>query len=130
MNSKQPRKRSSSRPPVMQRLRHSWTRWCQTRREKRAARLAARLAPVLQQALSPVAGMLVAQAERLDNLEGSQLLLSQQQQALHRLLESSQPEISSLLLELLSSLQPTAEQQISQRLGLPTPQTSHHASAS
>lgn len=121
------RKASSSRPTVTSRLALSWTRWRQSRRERRLAKRRAELelllTPLLFRALTPAADAM----KRLD----------QRQVQTQRLLEevairqvNLHSETKELLLEILNSLQPPPSQEISRLVGLPTPPTSHPSSAS
>lgn len=92
----------------------SWTRWWQTRRLLREERKVL----LLREAMTPL-----LREERL-RLEGE---ISRQLASL-RLPPSPElglqmAEQKELLLELLNSLQPTADRQIFQQLGLPTPRT-------
>lgn len=112
--------RSSSRPTVMRRLAHSWTRWRQKRRTLRLVKQQERMdllvRPLLMEALTPVAQAM----QRLDH----------QQQQTRALLEqlvlrepATAPETKELLLEVLQTLQPPPEVEIAQRLGLPLRQS-------
>lgn len=122
-----PERKPSSYPRATQRLRASWTRWRRSRRERRLHRrqekAALLLTPLLYQALTPVAEAMV----RLDSRQQeTQRYLERQVQALRL----EQLEQTELLREILSSLQPTAEEQIGQLLGQPLPPISSPSSAS
>lgn len=117
------RRPSSSRPTVTRRLVRSWTRWRQKKKERQQARKQAALTaerarmeqllqPLLLQALTPVAQAM----QRLEERQTETRLLLQHQLAT---LQTQDPEVREMLLEVLSSLQPTADQVIAQQLGLP-----------
>jgi hypothetical protein len=108
-----PARRSSSSPTVMQRLARSWTRWRQSLRAKRAARLQAkwerRLGPPLMAMLVPVA----AAMQRLDQTQRQQTQLLDRLTALLErpaTVPPPHPEILDLLTEVLQTLQPPPEQ--------------------
>ena len=111
----QAKKQSSSRITVTRRLALSWTRWRQSRREKRERRqvekLARTMGPVMQALLMEA---MVPMAEALTRLDQRQ----QETYRQVRLLQTYQPETKELLLEILQSLQPSAEQVIAQEIGL------------
>ena len=119
--------RSSSRPTVMRRLAHSWTRWRQKRRTRQLVKQQERMdllvRPLLMEALTPVAEAM----QRLD-------LQQQQTRALLEQLvlkeQATPPETKELLLEVLQTLQPPPEVEIAQRLGLPLRQSSSPGSVS
>lgn len=75
------------------------------------------LRPLLLQALTPVAQAMRRQEELL------QVQLGQQSAFLTQRLVSLQTEQMELLLEILQSLQPSAETQLSPLIGLPLPRT-------
>jgi hypothetical protein len=111
----------------MQRLARSWTRWRQSRRAARLLRrqekAALLLTPLLYQALTPV-------AEAMARLDARQQETRQLVQALVEMPRQPEPQTQELLLEILSSLQPTAQEQIVPLLGPPPLPTSSPSSAS
>jgi hypothetical protein len=111
----------------MQRLARSWTRWRQSRRQARLLRrqeeMRLLLTPLLYQALTPV-------AEAMARLDSRQQETRQRQQELLLMVEARHRETQELLLEILSSLQPTAQEQIVPLLGPPPLPTSSPSSAS
>lgn len=126
----------------MQRLRASWTRWRLSRMRRRQQRLREKLAPVLApilaEALEQLAHPMVLAMGRLDDRQQEtlsvSLQVSQQLMVLPEQLQAVQvqpmAELKELLVEILSSLQPPAEQQIGQLLGQPLQPISSPSSAS
>ena len=121
------KKQSSSRTTVTRRLALSWTRWRQSRREKRLARQRAKmerlLRPLLLEALTPVAQAMSRLEQRQQEALTPVLRLEQQHQAKVRLEQAQLAETRELLVEILQSLQPPAEQVIAQQVGLSAPPT-------
>lgn len=109
---------SRSLSTATQRFRASWTRWRQRRAAERLLRQqeAARqlLTPLLLEALTPV-------AQAMSRLSDRQ---QETQQWLERLTAQQTPaqaELRDLLMEVLQTLQPPAEQQIHSLLSGPPP---------
>ena len=104
--------------------------------ERRQARLRARLAPVLvpllQEQLELLAHPMVLAMGRLDDRQQETLLVSRQVFQVTEQLQVHQPmaEVKELLLEILASLQPTVEEQLSPLIGQPLPPISRLASES
>ena len=80
------------------------------------------LTPLLYQALTPV-------AEAMARLDSRQQETRQVLQALVEMPRQQDPETKELLLEILNSLQPPAEQEIVQLVGRRTPPRSSPSSA-
>lgn len=103
----------------MRRLAHSWTLWRQRRATARILRqqVKARLTlePLLLEALTPVAEAM----RRLDQRQQETRQLLQTMLAEHQQRESQ--ETRELLLEILNSLQPPPELEISRAIGLSAP---------
>jgi hypothetical protein len=102
-------------------LRRSWTRWLQSRRERRQAKLQLLLRPLLLEALTPVAQAMQRLDSRQQELACLVVQLPAEMQGRHL-------ETQELLLEVLQSLQPPPQQEIARRLGLPAPPISSPSS--
>lgn len=107
-------KRSSSRPPETARSRFSWTRWWRTRQGQRRLK---RQEPLLSE-LRLLHQLHLQQVEKLELLRQTVQALAEKPKQVDPLLL----EQKELLLEVLNSLQPSPQGELSRMLGLPTPQ--------